>query len=204
MSFCSFLFAIPALWPRAQQSAPAPPPPPVALQISGPGAIHVGQEVSFKIVLVNLSAHPILIADRGSGALWSNFSWNVVSAHGKPVPTAPINPKELLIDEMGAPLGDDVVYVLEPCKQLVYKLASDPTVASCFPSAGKLKCMNKRVFPAKGQYVVWLHYLFVPHGEWDYKDTTTGLFTLSPANIELLKATPPIDVLSNRWTFLLE
>lgn len=178
--------------------------PPVELKISGPGIIQEGEEVRFKVVVISRSPDPIIISDRGSGNMWSSFSWHVVDAEGEGVPTAPIDPKKILVDDMGGPLNDREVHVLEPGQKLVYKRASDPTVSACYPTLDKMECMQKRVFPGKGTYRIWLHYQFSPNGEADYTDTFIKAPTLSPANIEVLKRTFLVDVNSNEWLIRLQ
>jgi hypothetical protein len=160
--------------------------------------------VFFTVIVINHLDHPILIADRSSGKMWSNFLWNVVDAKGQGVPTVPVDPQKVLMDDMSGPLSDPDVRILEPGKALVYKLASDPTVSSCAPSNEKVKCMQKRIFPGKGMYRVWLHYHFAPAGEADYLDKAIGTFTLRQRNIEVLRMTPPVDIFSNEWIMNLE
>jgi len=179
-------------------------PPPVEVRISGPGLIRVGQEVRFKVLVTNRSSHPIVIADRSAGKMWSNFSWSVLSGIGDAVPTAPIHPGDILVDDIAPGLFDRDLHVLQAGEKLLYGLAGDPTVSACYPSGEEMKCLEKRVFPGKGTYRVRLHYRFTPAGEWDYKDRPTGTLTLRPRNIEVLKMTPPVDVTSNEWIVRLE
>jgi hypothetical protein len=157
-----------------------------------------------KILLMNHSSRPILIADRSSGKMWSSFAWSVMDARNKEVPTTPVDPNKVLIDDMGGPLTDDVVQIVDAGEKLDYKLARDLTVGACWPSAGKLTCMNKRVFPGNGSYRVSLHYRFAPAGDWDYADKGIAIFTLSPENIRILKSTPPVDIVSNQWVINLQ
>ena len=187
-----------------QQSRTPLNAPPVELRISGPGVIRVGQEVRFKVLLTNHSSHPIVVADRSAGKMWSNFAWTVVDKNGDAVPTAPVKPGQILVDDIAGVLFDRELHVLEPEERLLYRLADDPTVSSCYPSGEEMKCLEKRVFPGKGAYRVRLHYRFTPAGEWDYKDRPTGKHTLSASNIEVLKMTPPVDITSNEWIVHLE
>jgi len=201
-----------AFWPGSsapslhfpQQSRTPLNAPPVELRISGPGVIRVGQEVRFKVLLTNHSSHPIVVADRSAGKMWSNFAWTVVDKNGDAVPTAPVKPGQILVDDIAGVLFDRELHVLEPEARLLYRLADDPTVSSCYPSGEKMKCLEKRIFPGKGTYRVRLHYRFSPKGEWDYKDLPTGRLTLSPGNVEVLKMTPPVDITSNEWIVHLE
>jgi len=194
----------PSLRAPSQSRTPSNEPPPLEVRISGPGLIRVGQEVRFKIVLINHSAQPIVIADRSTGKMWSNFAWSVVDERGGAVPTAPLKPGQILVDDIAGVLFDRELHVLEPGEKLPYRLAGDPTVSSCYPSGENMKCLEKRVFPGKGAYRVRLHYRFSPAGEWDYKDRPTGTLTLSPRNVEVLKMTPPVDITSNEWIVHLE
>jgi len=182
----------------------------IELKISGPGLIRTGREVRFKIIVANRLSHPIIIADRSTGNELSNFTWSIVNATGKEVPTGPIDPKhptKVWIDTMAGPLSDTAVHVLVPGAELLYKRASDPTVASCEPRFAKLdgmECVLRRIFPGKGVYRFQLHYRFAPAGKWDYTDNILKTLTLSPANIEVLQTTPAVDIASNEWRVSLE
>jgi len=136
--------------------------------------------------------------------MWSTFAWSVVNRNGGAVPTAPVVPGNILVDDIGGPLFDRGLHVVEPCEKLLYDLAGDPTVSSCYSSGEQMKCLEMRIFPGKGTYRVRLHYRFSPKGEWDYKDLPTERLTLSPRNVEVLKMTPPVDITSNEWIVHLE
>ena len=188
-------------------------PSPIELKIEGPGLIRMGQEVRFKITIINHLTHPILIADNSPGNMLSSFTWSVVDRNRKDVPVTSIHPGTFWIDTMGGPLGDEGVQALDGGARLIYKSvnATDPTVISCDPAIPqKQNCMLKRVFPGRGVYHLRLEYEFGWHGEGAYIDPststpTTKTFTLSPENIEVLKMTPRyVHVLSNEWTVTLE
>lgn len=192
--------------PNAQAS-------PIELKIEGPGSIHVGQDIRFKITIINRLAHPILIADSSPGNMLSTFTWSIVDRNGKDVPVTSIHPGTFWIDTMGGPLVDDTVQVVNGGSRLIYKNenATDPTVISCDPHLPqKQNCMLKRVFPGRGVYHLRLEYEFGWHGEGAYIDPststpTTKTLTLSPENIGVLKMTPGyIHVFSNEWTVTLE
>jgi hypothetical protein len=174
-------------------SAQKVPASPLELRISGPGLIRTGQTLLFKVTLINHSSAPIAISMREPGTSLSTFFWRITNSSGKENPTP--EPRLFWCPVTGVPLSpsDSDIIVLRPGEHFDVKKPGDPS--------------DDFVFPGKGLYFVTFSYRFTAYSyrftAWtqDEKDDKIHIrfAGLSPKNVELLKNTPDLNVISNAW-----
>ena len=179
--------------PRQTQSS-APAESPIEIQISGPKVIHVGQDLHFKVTLVNRSAAPVVLTYVHDGWADSNFQWSITDTADRllspPTPTGP----QQLVCLMSGPVPEERIQIIEPGEKFLYTTNEDPP--------------DDFAFPGKGFYKVKLRFSFDPATlaplealERDYK-----LLPYAPKpgpKRVMLYRTPKIDVSSNIWTMYL-
>ena len=166
------------------QKVPSTPQAPLELRISGPGILHTGQTLFFKVTLINRSSAPIAISTREPGTTLPTFSWRIRNLSGERNPTR--EPHVIVCPLSGVPLKDSDIIVLRPGEHFDVQKPGDPS--------------ETFIFPGKGLYFATYAYSF---SAWvlDRKNekTITESAALSPKYIELLKNTPALSVVSNAW-----
>jgi hypothetical protein len=176
-----------------QTQTAAPAASPIEIQISGPKVIRVGQDLHFKVTLINHSAVPMALTFWHDGWADSNFEWSITDTADRwlPPPT-PIGPQPMVCLLSGA-VSEEQIQVLVPGEKFVYTTKADPS--------------NDFAFPGKGFYKVRLRFRFDPATlspldavEREYKFLARG--KPGPKRAMLYK-TPKIDVSSNVWTMYL-
>jgi hypothetical protein len=182
------LFVLPS-YSTCQSQSSADSPAPLELVIDGPGLIHVGQTLVFKVFLTNRSSKPVAVAQRVSGSIFSTFRWKIVDARDEELPRATVKDPRVFCP-LSSPLGELEVRVLQPGEKLVYRQAGDPS--------------DYYAFPGKGVYRVTLRYTFQPPRNFGYEASMTPQERMSAALKDAFATTPDVDITSNIHIVILQ
>ena len=179
---------------QTPSSAPAVESP-IEIQISGPKLIRVGQDLHFKVTLINHSAEPIALTDVLDGWADSNYQWSITDTADRMLPPPTPTGSQGMICLLNGPVPEASIQVIEPGEKFLYTTKADPS--------------RDFAFPGKGFYKVKLRFVFDPARlapldalERDHNRLPDYAPKPGPKRVLLYK-TPKIDISSNVWTMYL-
>jgi len=166
---------------------------PLELQISGPRLIHRGQTLKFNVTLTNRSDKPVAFRFPFEFDDETRFAWRITDTGGRLLPPPVYTGPPIFVCPVTGPVTDSAITVLQPGEKMEYPNAGDPS--------------DQFAFPGKGFYRVTLTYVLVPTSYIEVArfrppDKKPGRYT-PQQKIEMLKAQPRFEAVSNVWQFYL-
>jgi hypothetical protein len=163
----------------------------VELEISGPRLIRAGQNLKFRVFLVNRSSQVIAVPSP-TGGYRPSFNWTITDTTGRALPVPPL----FICGTKSAPsVGDNDFIFLQPGERTQIMDVGDPS--------------NYFLFPGKGSYRVSLALQFIPPRIWHSADGSLTHYsgisgsTMTPDKQDHLLNAPTIEAASNNWTVYL-